>query len=79
MNVMTLPFRPTEFEIRSLAVLGRARYLSVMEAPQNFESSRVGGEETFVSLKPECQSGVRTRTAERPYTSTISSANTGRQ
>ena len=35
--------------------------LFVMEASQNIESLRVSEEESFVSLKPECQSGVRTR------------------
>ena len=49
----------TIFEIRALAVRGRARYLSVTEAPHNIESLRVRGEETFVSLKPERQSGIQ--------------------
>ena len=31
------------------------------EAPHNIESLRVSGEETFASLKSECQSGGRTR------------------
>ena len=43
----------TEFEIRALAVWGRARYLSATEAPHNSEF--------FVSLKLEGQSGVRAR------------------
>ena len=43
----------TGFEIRALAVWGRARYLSVTEAPHNTEFFHVGGEETcFVSFKP---------------------------
>ena len=37
----------TGFEIRALAVWGRARYLSVTEAPHNIESLGVKGEETF--------------------------------
>ena len=47
--------RPPGFEIRALAVWGRARYLSATEALHNIESIRVGGEETFifVSLKLE--------------------------
>ena len=36
MNEMTLP-PDTGFEIRALAVSGRARYLSVTEAPHNIE------------------------------------------
>ena len=40
--------------MRSMAAFGRARYPSVTEAPHNTESLRVSGEETFVSLKPEC-------------------------
>ena len=34
------------FEIRGLAVWGRASYLSVTEAPQNTESLRVNGDES---------------------------------
>ena len=41
---MTLPSK-------QIAILGRARYLSAMEAPHNIESLRVSGEETT-----ECQS-----------------------
>ena len=37
----------TGLEIRVLAVWGRARYLSVTEAPYDIESFRVSGEETF--------------------------------
>ena len=37
----------TSFEIRILAVWGRARYLSVTEAPHNIWSLRMSGEETF--------------------------------
>ena len=51
----------TGFEIQDLAVWGRARYLSFSEAPHNTESLRVSGGETFVSLKPECESGGRNR------------------
>ena len=32
-----------------------------MEAPHNIEYLRVSGEESFVSLKSECESGIRTR------------------
>ena len=41
----------TWFEIRAPAVWGRARYLSVTEAPHNFGSLRVGGEEIFCFFK----------------------------
>ena len=41
---MTLPSRN---KIRTLAVWGRTRYLSVTEALHNIESLRVSGEETF--------------------------------
>ena len=37
----------TGFEIRALAVWGRAHHLSVTEVPHNIESLRVSGEETF--------------------------------
>ena len=47
MNEMTLP---TEFEIQALAVLGRARYLSVTGATHNIQSSRVSGDETIWNL-----------------------------
>ena len=50
----------TWFEIRTVAVLGQSRYFSVTEAPRTIESLRVRREGTFVSLKLECQSGVRT-------------------
>ena len=43
----------TGFDIRALAVWGWARFLSATEAPNNTEYSRVSGEETFLSLKPE--------------------------
>ena len=46
MNEMTRP-PDTGFEIPALAVLGRARHLSVTEAPHNFVFSRVSGKETF--------------------------------
>ena len=36
----------TEFEIRALAVWGRAHYFSVTDFPRNIESVRVSGEET---------------------------------
>ena len=39
----------TGIEIRALSVLGRARYLSVTEAPLNVESLRVSGKETWRS------------------------------
>ena len=51
----------TGFEIQALAAWGRARYLSVTEVPHNVDFLRVSGKETFVSLKLEGQSGVRTR------------------
>ena len=38
----------------------REYYLAVTEAPHYTQYLRVSGEETFASLKPECQSGVRT-------------------
>ena len=41
----------TGFEIRALAVWGRARYLSVTEAPQNTSFTRGWGRNTFVSFK----------------------------
>ena len=44
-----------------MVVWGRARYLSVTEAPHNTEYLRVGREKTFVSLKPKYRSGGRTR------------------
>ena len=37
----------TGFEIRAMAVWGRARYLSFTKALHNIESLRVSGEETF--------------------------------
>ena len=37
----------TGFEIRVMVVWGRARYLSVTEAPHNTEYLRVSGKETF--------------------------------
>ena len=45
MNMLTLPSRHS---IRNSNP--RARYLSVMEAPQNTESLRVSGKETFLFL-----------------------------
>ena len=39
----------TRFEIRALAIWGRARYLSITEASHNIEYLRVSGEETFFS------------------------------
>ena len=56
----------TWFKIRALAVWGRARYLSVTEAPHNIESLRVSGVEIFVSLKLEGQSGAQTRDLRLP-------------
>ena len=41
------PFNDIGFEIRAVAVCGRARYLSVTGAPQNIESLRVSGKETY--------------------------------
>ena len=55
----------TRFEIRSLAVWGRACYLSVTEAPHNIEYLRVSGEETlcsFETLRPEWGSSPRSPT-----------------
>ena len=37
----------TEFEIQALAVWGRARHLSVAEAPHNIESVRASREDIF--------------------------------
>ena len=42
----------TVFEIRTLAVSGRARYLSVTEAPHNTEFHTWMGKKHFVYLKP---------------------------
>ena len=52
----------TGFEIRNLAVWGRARYFSVMEAPHNSESLQVRREETFCffeTWRPEWGSSPR--------------------
>ena len=49
----------TWFEIRTPAVCGRVRYTSVTKAPHNIKSFERGRNIFF--LKPECQSGVRTR------------------
>ena len=52
----------TGLEIWALAVWGRARYLSVTEAPHNIESLQMSGEGTFCyALKLKGQNGVRTR------------------
>ena len=51
MNEMTQDSTDTGFEIRALAVWGRARYLSVTEASYNTEFFlHVDGEETFLFL-----------------------------
>ena len=42
----------TGFEIRALAVRGRARYLSVTEAPHNTDFHTWMGKKHFVSFKP---------------------------
>ena len=42
----------TGFEIRALAVWGRARYLSVTEAPHNTDFHTWMGKKHFVSFKP---------------------------
>ena len=44
-----------------MAVWGRARYLSVTEAPTVLNLHEWAGKKHFVSLKLECQSGARTR------------------
>ena len=49
----------TGFEIRALTVWGRARYLSVTEAPHNIQSLSVSREETFCFFET-CQIGGRT-------------------
>ena len=50
------------FEIRApVVVRGRAPSISVTEVFHNTESLQVSGEETFVTLTPKHQSGVRTR------------------
>ena len=51
----------TGFEIRVLAVWGRARYHSVTEAPHNFEFHTWMGKKHFVSFKPP-RSGTEPRT-----------------
>ena len=51
----------TGFEIRALAVWGRARYLSVTEAPHNTDFSHVDGEETLA-----WKAAVLTTTLEPP-------------
>ena len=64
MNEMTLPSRK-KLEIQALAVLGRARYRSVREAPHNIESVRVSYEETFCLFEtwmPERSSNPRSPT-----------------
>ena len=50
----------TEFEIRALAVGGRALYLSGTEAPHNIGFLCMSGEGTFCFFE-KCQSGVRAR------------------
>ena len=60
-----LPAADTRFEIRALAVRGRARYLSVTEVSHTIESSRVSGEETFCffeTRRPEWDSNPRSST-----------------
>ena len=55
----------TGFEIRALAVLGRARYPSVTEAPHNIESLRMSKGETFClfeTWRSECGSNPRSPT-----------------
>ena len=49
MNEMTLPSRHNHvgFEVRTLAVWGRARYFSVTETSHIIESLRVSRGETF--------------------------------
>ena len=47
MIAMTLAPPDTGFEIRTPAVWGQVRYLSVTEVPHNIESLWVSGEETF--------------------------------
>ena len=52
----------TGIDIRALAVRGRARYLSVKEAPNNIKSLRISGEETFcfyVTWMPQLSSNPR--------------------
>ena len=49
----------TGFELGAIAVRGRARYLSITEAPKNTDYLRVNGKVIFLSLNPECQSGGR--------------------
>ena len=51
----------TGFEVRALAVWGRARYLSVTAAPHNIESLRVSGKKTFCFLETWRPEWVRTR------------------
>ena len=58
----------TGFEIRAPAVWGRARYLSVKEAPHNIESLRVSG------VKLVCQNGVRTRDFRLSKQATLTTA-----
>ena len=59
MHEMTLP---SGHKIRNSSIGGLtpSTLLSVTEVPHNTESSQVSGEETFVSLKPEYQSGSYT-------------------
>ena len=49
MSEVTLPPRHM-IETQTLEVRGRARYLSVTEAPHNTDFVRVDGEETFLLL-----------------------------
>ena len=51
----------TGFEIRAMAVRGRARYLSVTEAPTILSFTRGWGRNIFVSFKPP-RSGTEPRT-----------------
>ena len=56
----------TGFEIRALAVWGQARYPSVTEAPTILNLYGWAGKKHLVSLKLECQSGVRTHDHRLP-------------
>ena len=63
------------FEIRALAVWGRARYLSVTEAPHDIVFfCEWAGKKHFVPLKLEGQSGVRTRDLRLPKPSALITA-----
>ena len=65
-NILRIHFPADKvFEVRALAVWGRARYLSVTGALHNIQSLRVSGEETlcfFETWMPERETSPRSQT-----------------